>query len=74
MGGFDIRMEGLVRRHWGSAAASPGGPSAEGLLPLRIPQGKFILTIHRMVFYPPAGGPFPSSPITLMNNINKDRP
>ena len=54
-------MEGLIRRLRGRAAASPGGPSAEGLLPLRILQGKFILKCHRMVFYPQSG-PFPSTP------------
>ena len=56
-------MEGLVRRLWGRAA-SPSGPSAEGLLTLRIPQGKFILKCHRMVFYPQSG-PFPSTPSLL---------
>ena len=47
---FVWRRERDSRRHWDSVAASPGGPSEEGLLPLRLPQGKIIFPFHWMFF------------------------
>ena len=74
MGFFIGRVMGLPPA-LGQCRGQPGRPIRRGVASTASPAGEVpFFKFHWMVFYPPAGGPFPSSPITLMNNINKDRP